>query len=76
MAYYVHKEEEKSNSGKLNCLFETPATGVWGEAIFATTIEKRLLVLVRHYLIVPNNSNPLIILLRSPQPTKVIAQQI
>ncbi len=47
----------------------------WKKAIFATSPEEKLFVFVKHYLLVPDEDNPLTILLRSGQPTIFIAKQ-
>ncbi|MFA6973108.1 MAG: hypothetical protein WC238_00015 [Parcubacteria group bacterium] len=61
--------------GSINLRLKPFESG-WLDAIFATTSEEELAVVVKHYLLVPDDANPLTILLRSPQPTKGIAKQI
>lgn len=58
-----------------NFLFEK-FSNAWKDAVFAISPEEVLSVIVKHYLLIPNDANPLTILLRSPQPTKGIAKQI
>lgn len=48
----------------------------WKNSIFATSPEENLFVFVKHHLLIPDEDNPLTILLRSGQPTIFIAKQI
>jgi hypothetical protein len=52
------------------------SSAAWKDAIFSVGLEEKLMVLIRHYLLVSDDSNPLTILLRSPQPTRGVAKQI
>ncbi len=53
-----------------------PLSLAWRDAIFAMTMKEKLMILVKHYLLVPKKANPLTALLQTPNPVKGHAEKI